>query len=1422
MFGFGGPSLADRGVAQLKADELPDLVKNASDISTRCLASLLQAQAELLARVNPDTIQNSATRAMLADFIAQSLPLLVAESDGVLASTGNHLSNAHLYLEAVQYVYPAESGDAEEESGATSAELPGGGYPEQQKTLRAKSARAKSSRTTFRQPTPQQLENEAVPMQTEPTASELGDSAEALAYERALAALNAVSAAEMDRSEDGRALGERQLLAFVVDKVAGGAPAFKANKLPQILGSLVKEEYITAAVNATKKALDPSLRGHIEVGAFVDWWPSSKFATAQYENAWMRELNLEAMRTQLMSEVIQRQVEQEQAQAAAQAAQAQAAAAKQQRLASQPKRVQAVLVRLRKAEAAVQDAHAVALREALVAVEELADVEPPFLQRLYEQLESASPLMARARGAQFTQLVHHKARTLELMKEVDASAHAEREAREAGAAALAAYAGRAEAMHRRLHNRSAAQTAEWLRGRVKKTVEGGKKQEAKQMVDAETKKVKGALDAMSAWLETYGKARIDGLKQRFDKLAERALALASAGHNAQVGGTTKHQASLSAELSAQLSRALDTTHETEHAELQTKLDELAVGLGLLDAIPTDEHCQLLCSELYFKQRQSLATLHAAEHAAVPQMVRVFVEVLGGPTPVEDSALGTTRVSAAELVGASTFATMLHTQLGLEQRLDALHSATRDTRQAVVSLATSMHAGGEAARPPPEQLGTLWKLALELERQANAVEAAVREAVHSTSQHMQGFEGRNLPRAQAMLDAGKAIARAASAVVRILRCEPPAPTKGGGALPAISAAISSEFVAGAAGASEVLVVHPAEVHPNLPGLAERWSTVVVAMQAEQQKLVAAAEDMEQHSLDMQQLLLEVSEHAEGVMARFQLLVDANAKPLRHAGNLAALKTLCETYERASSALRERAMKAVEMPKLFARLSGQLQQQQDSINAWCKPLINMKQEFVDVFSADDKPGADKKGGKGSAETTAVEHSSTEAPAAEPAKGAKGGGKAAPKGKGAPPAPPAPPANAPAPPANAPSLPPPPVLAPNTSRPLPPPSPAKLGAGKSASDKGVLGTTLDTNLGTRVALNLIKSLLASAEVKASAVLGHDAIVKRMSTVAALYEKRSLEQQTAKAEMGALEQLFELSKLSGEGGVERQALEDRAELLHETIASAVALEPPPKTPKAEKVAKLRPSADETPAKGGAKGGDAKGGAGAKGTPGAKTGAKEAKDAKEAKGGKGGAAAKKGATKEAEAAKEAAAKEQLKAEQLKAETAQRVAAAQAEQELAATKMQAAMRGKMTRVQVAKDKKDIATGAANSSAAAAPQSPPKGAIKGSSPSASPEGAKQAKGDNKTPPKGAPPAADVKATPAPQAKGNAGKGDGAPKGAKPNAKAAAATPQPLAPPMAPPKGDAKAAAAAGGGAKRSDSPRGSSKPPIKATPIKAGR
>ena len=59
-----------------------------------------------------------------------------------------------------------------------------------------------------------------------------------------------------------------------------------------------------AAVAATQKALDPTMRGHIEVAAFVEWWPRSKFASAACENGWMKQLNAEALRTKLTAEAL--------------------------------------------------------------------------------------------------------------------------------------------------------------------------------------------------------------------------------------------------------------------------------------------------------------------------------------------------------------------------------------------------------------------------------------------------------------------------------------------------------------------------------------------------------------------------------------------------------------------------------------------------------------------------------------------------------------------------------------------------------------------------------------------------------------------------------------------------------------------------------------------------------------------------------------------------------------------------------------------------------------------------------------------------------------------------------------------------------------------------------------------------------------
>ena len=76
--------------------------------------------------------------------------------------------------------------------------------------------------------------------------------------------------------------------------------------------------------------------------------------------------------------------------------------------------------------------------------------------------------MAIARGGPFAQLVQHKTRCAHLVDDLEGAAAAELGAREQAASRLETYAAKAEAMHRRLHNRSASQAAEWLRAGVKR------------------------------------------------------------------------------------------------------------------------------------------------------------------------------------------------------------------------------------------------------------------------------------------------------------------------------------------------------------------------------------------------------------------------------------------------------------------------------------------------------------------------------------------------------------------------------------------------------------------------------------------------------------------------------------------------------------------------------------------------------------------------------------------------------------------------------------------------------------------------------------------------------------------------------------------------------------------------------------------
>ena len=168
-------------------------------------------------------------------------------------------------------------------------------------------------------------------------------------------------------------------------------------------------------------------------------------------------------------------------------------------------------------------------------------MQPQFLHDLHAQLSATSPLMAIARGGPFAQLVHHKTRCQLLVDDLEDASAAELAAREAAASRVESYAVRAESMHRRLHNRSASQAAEWLRAGVKRASDSGNKVQARHMVENETKRVKTGLEVMSEWLDGDAKKRITSLPTRFDALTRRALMHSIAQQVPQIAGGQRHR-----------------------------------------------------------------------------------------------------------------------------------------------------------------------------------------------------------------------------------------------------------------------------------------------------------------------------------------------------------------------------------------------------------------------------------------------------------------------------------------------------------------------------------------------------------------------------------------------------------------------------------------------------------------------------------------------------------------------------------------------------------------------------------------------------------------------------------------------------------------------------------------------------------------
>ena len=292
-----GTGVDHRGHAEAEIKSLQQLLAGASDVRNTALSYMLDAQTELLRRGD---FGDGRRNAGLARGIADLLHQLVTSAEAVPGSAYEQLVAAREMLEALR-----QQGVL----GQDFVAAPGGP---------TRAADAADADAVFRD------------VVRVPAAAEAAGG-------------GAASAEEELRVTDA------QLLEFVVGKVAAGATHFKANKLHQVLAALVKEHLMPAAVAATRKALDPTMRGHIEVAAFVEWWPRSKFASAACENGWMKQLNAEALRTKLTAEALQRQVEAKAAAEEAAAEEEAAAAGRRKSLAQQPKRSQALLSRLRNA-----------------------------------------------------------------------------------------------------------------------------------------------------------------------------------------------------------------------------------------------------------------------------------------------------------------------------------------------------------------------------------------------------------------------------------------------------------------------------------------------------------------------------------------------------------------------------------------------------------------------------------------------------------------------------------------------------------------------------------------------------------------------------------------------------------------------------------------------------------------------------------------------------------------------------------------------------------------------------------------------------------------------------------------------------------------------------------------------------------------
>lgn len=387
------------------------------------------------------------------------------------------------------------------------------------------------------------------------------------------------------------------------------------------------------------------------------------------------------------------------------------------------------------------------------------------------------------------------------------------------------------------------------------------------------------MTAQLRWLESEHQTRMEHLPTRFRKLAWRTLLRWAANEErvlreGRMGGLRQQRRAYANMLSTDLSYELDSEQQAELASMQARLGALAREIGpMRGGAPIDEHIALLHGDIALQQAAQLGHMHHVEHRCVPLFLATFGETFSARSEamndefmddeVSDEARASSRTELLAALGikqADLFVQMITDQTALQRAARRVHEYAEQLQRSVNAFsALSGGANGRGALTTEgrQVFQQLWQHVTALSAEAQGLQAAVSTAVEGLGQYLRDYARKELPRQAAMHATAKELADTGGRLLQIVRGEDNA-----------QAQAAAAEAPNASDGSEVAVI------------GQGWTQACVGMQAQHQALLASLADIEQHALDMQQLMLKDAGRVTHCMRSFVSL--SERKPNQPAG------------------------------------------------------------------------------------------------------------------------------------------------------------------------------------------------------------------------------------------------------------------------------------------------------------------------------------------------------------------------------------------------------------------------------------------------------------------------------------------------------------------------------------------------------------